>query len=84
MRFQVRYLVSLSGLRIWHCRELWCGRRLGSDLALLWLWRRPAATALIRPLAWEPLYASGAALEKTKKNQEEHSRQGSYLVIEKA
>ena len=22
------------------------------DLALLWLWRRPAATALIRPLAW--------------------------------
>ena len=26
------------------------GRRRGSDLVLLWLWRRPAATALIRPL----------------------------------
>ena len=26
------------------------GRRLGSDPALLWLWCRPAATALIRPL----------------------------------
>jgi len=33
---------------------------------LLWLWRRPAATALIRPLAWEPPYAAGAALEKAK------------------
>ena len=42
------------------------GRRGGSDLALLWLWRRLAATAPIRPLAWEPLYAMSAALEKTK------------------
>ena len=44
-----------------------CGicRKLGSDPALLWLWCRPAATALIRPLAWEPPYAAGAALEKT-------------------
>ena len=37
------------------------------DLALLWLWRRPAATAPIRPLAWEPPYAVGAALKKTKR-----------------
>ena len=36
------------------------------DPALLWLWRRLAATAPIRPLAWEPPYASGAALEKDK------------------
>ena len=34
---------------------------------LLWLWRRPVATALIRPLGWEPPYAVGAALENTKK-----------------
>ena len=40
--------------------------RYGSDLALLWLWRRPAATALIRPLAWEPPYATGAALNRKK------------------
>ena len=33
---------------------------------MLWLWVRPVATALIRPLAWEPPYAAGAALEKTK------------------
>ena len=29
-----------------------------------------AATAPIRPLAWEPPYALGAALEKTKKKKE--------------
>ena len=35
----------------------------------LWLWRRPAAVALIPPLAWEPLYAVGVALKskETKK-----------------
>ena len=42
------------------------GCRRGSDPALLWLWRRPVATAPIRPLAWEPPYAAGAALEKEK------------------
>ena len=41
------------------------GRRYGSDLALLW--RRPAATAPIQPLAWEPPYAAGAALKDDKK-----------------
>jgi len=42
------------------------GCRCGLDLALLCLWRRPAATAPIRPLAWEPPYTVGAALKKTK------------------
>ena len=45
------------------------GHRQGSDLKLLWLWRRPVATAPIRLLAWEPPYASGAALEKEKKKK---------------
>ena len=36
------------------------------DPVLLWLWYRPVATAPIRPLAWEPPYAGGAALKKTK------------------
>ena len=45
------------------------GRRCGTDLALLWLWCRPAAVALIQPLAWELLYATGAALKrKTKRH----------------
>ena len=45
------------------------GHRRGWDLALLWLWHRPAATAWIRPLAWEPPYAAGASLKKDKKTQ---------------
>ena len=40
------------------------GSRHGSDPALLWLWRRPAATAQIQPLAWEPPYAAGIAIKK--------------------
>ena len=36
------------------------------DPALLWLWCRPAMVAPIPPLAWEPPYAAGVALKKTK------------------
>jgi len=50
------------------------GCRRGSDPALLWLWRRPAATALIRPLAWEPPYAVGAALEKAKRQKDKKNK----------
>ena len=42
------------------------GCRRGSDPTLLWLWPRPVAAAPIRPLAWEPLYAAGAAQEMAK------------------
>ena len=42
------------------------GHRGSSDHALLWLWHRPAATAPIRPLAWEPPYAAAAALKRQK------------------
>ena len=45
------------------------GRRRGSDPVLLWLWCRPAAAVPIRPLAWEPPYAAGAALGKKKKKE---------------
>ena len=70
MRFWVQSLILLSGLRIQCCPELGVGRRRGSDPTLLWLWRRPVATVLIGTLAWEPPYATGAALEKTKKKKE--------------
>ena len=42
------------------------GHRHGWDLTWLWLWHRPEATALIRPLAWEPPYAAGVALISKK------------------
>ena len=43
------------------------GCRRSSDSELLWLWRRPGATALIGPLAWELPHATGGALEKAKR-----------------
>ena len=45
------------------------GCRRGLDLVLLWLWHSLAAISPIEPLAWEPPYAPGAALEKGKKNK---------------
>ena len=45
------------------------GHSCGSDPALLWLWCRPAAVALIGPLAWEPPYAVGVALKGRKKKK---------------
>ena len=56
---EVQSLTSFSGLRIQHCCELWC---------------RPAATALVQPLAWEPPYAKGAALKRPKKKKKEREK----------
>ena len=49
------------------------------DPALLWLWCRPAAAALIRLLAWELPYAMGAALKKREREIEV-----SNIVMERA
>ena len=49
-----------------HCCELWCRSQTHSDPMLLWLWRRLAAVATIRPLGWEPPYAVGVALKSKK------------------
>ena len=62
---QVQSLALLSGLRIRCC----VGYSCSVDLALLWLWCRPAAAAPIQPLAWEPPYASGMALKRQKKKK---------------
>ena len=39
------------------------GRRRGLDPAWLWLWLQ---LLFNRPLAWEPSYATGAALKRQK------------------
>ena len=70
---QVQSLASLSGLRTCIAVSCGIGRRRGSDLAWLRLWCRLAATPLIGPLAWEPPYAVGVALEKPKKKKRETS-----------
>ena len=46
------------------------GCRHGSDLALLWLCGRPAATGLNQPLAWEPPYAVSVALKRKQKQKQ--------------
>ena len=78
IRLPVRYLASLNGLRIWCCLELWCGSQmwLGSRVAVAVDWQ---LAALIRPLTWEPPYASGMALKsKKKKNPNEEEIQHTW------
>ena len=39
------------------------------DSMLLWVWCKLAAVAPVRPLAWKPPYAMGAALKSKKKKK---------------
>ena len=57
------------------------GHKDGSDPMLLWLWCRPAAVALIQPLAWEPPHAVGVAL-KRKKDEKKRKKLFSSLSLE--
>ena len=50
-----------------------CG--VASDLALLWLWGRPAAVAPIQPLVWELPDASVVALKSKTKNKKKTPKQ---------
>ena len=50
------------------------GHRRGLDPVLVWVWHRPAGTALIRPLAWEFPYAEHVALKKKKKKSRVRAR----------
>ena len=49
------------------------GCRSGLDPTLLWLWCRPAAVAPIRPLGWEPPYATGVA-QKIKQPKKKNKK----------
>ena len=52
------------------------GHRLGSDPALLWLWRRLAAVAPTRPLVWELPCAAGGALKRQKEKLKQERKCG--------
>ena len=69
MRLQVQSLVLLSGLRIQHCRELWCRLQmwLGSRVAVALAWA--VAAAPIPPLAWEATHAEGVTQEMAKREK---------------
>ena len=53
-------LINLTGI------QADAGCRRGSDPVVLWLWCRPAAAALIRPLARELSYAACMALKRKR------------------
>ena len=53
-------------------RQIGC--RCSLDPTLLWLWYRPAAVALLWPLAGEPPFAAGAALKQTNKKTTEEKK----------
>ena len=55
---------SIPGFAQWVVMSWGVGLRLGLDPALLWLWCRLAAIAVIGPLAWELPYAVGVALQR--------------------
>ena len=50
------------------------GHTRGAGLTLLWLCCRLAAVALTGPLAWEPLYAVGAALKRQKEKEKKKNK----------
>ena len=56
------------------------GCRHSLDLALLWLWRRLAAIALITSLAWEPPYAVGEALKRDKRQKKKKKKKKPRLI----
>ena len=62
LRLRVRSLASLSGLSIGHCCELWRRSQMQLRSGI-------AAALVIQPLAWEPPYATGAALKDKKKKK---------------
>ena len=66
---QVQSLALLNGLRLRRFLSCGVGQRRGLDPALLWLWYRPATTALIRPLAWELPHAAGGTLKMQRKKK---------------
>ena len=48
---------------------------------MLWLWCRPAATALIQPLAWERPCTAGAATKRKKKKIKKKKKTEKYRSL---
>ena len=72
----------LSGLRLSGvAMSCGVGHRRGSDLALLWLWCRLGAVAMIQPLAWELTYAMGVAPEKKDKEKNFSGQEECTIIL---
>jgi len=59
------------------------GCRRSSDPALLWLWHRLVATALIRLLAWESPYTVGVAQEMAKRQKKKKKEEEANAIFDK-
>ena len=72
MRLRVRSLPLLSGLRIWRCRELWCGgqTRLGSNVAVALAWAGGYSSDSTPNLGTSICCGSGPRKGKTDKNKQ--------------
>ena len=56
-----------------------CGTGLRHSSDPVWLW--PTAVALIRPLAWELLYGTGAALKSKKKKKKTNKKKKLPMIL---
>ena len=66
------WVKNLACAKLWSRSQMWLGSGSGQ---WLWLWCRPAAAALIGPLAWELPYASGVTLKKREREREARERE---------
>ena len=67
MRFQAQSLASLSGLRIWHCCELWCRSQtqLKSPVAVA----QAGSCSSDQTPSLESPYAASGTLKSEKKKE---------------
>ena len=77
---QVQFLAWLSGLRIWHCCELWC--RSQTQLEFHIAVAVASSSSSIWPLAWTPPYATHAALKSQKKKKKSTKGQNPTIISE--
>ena len=80
MRMQGPSLALISGSGIRHCLELWCRlqMRLRSYIAVAVA--VAGSYSLIRLLAWELPYATGAALKRQKRKKESEQNKSWQLI----
>ena len=62
---------KLSGLRIWHCHELWYVTDMAQIPCCCCSGVGQQPQLQLDPLAWKLPYAAGAALKDKKKKKEE-------------
>ena len=71
---QVWSLTLLGGLRIQHCRELWCSLQTWLWSGAVWIWCWWAPTALIRPPSLRTSTCCGCGPKRDKRPKKYNKR----------